>query len=51
MILKIINSLNKFNLGGEAILLEQNKNHHIDKVGNNKIIPLIINKFRVFNFS
>lgn len=40
-------SLNKLNDGGTAMFADNNKNHHIDKVGVNIIIPFVKYLLRV----
>jgi hypothetical protein len=48
-IILVINriSLNRFSLGGAAILIAKSKNHHIDKDGEISNMPLVINELRV----
>lgn len=48
-IVDVINiiSLNRFNDGGAAILIEVNRNHHMVKIGAVDIIPFIRNILRV----
>jgi hypothetical protein len=44
---KIIISPRRLILGGAAILITQNINHHIDNIGINSKIPFVKNKLRV----